>query len=199
VESKDGLPVTAFSSAAKFERWLERQHAKSPGLWVKIAKKASGIPSVTYPEAVEIALCYGWIDGQKRSYDESWSLQRFTPRRPKSVWSQINVAKVERLIAEGRMRPAGLAAVELAKADGRWDRAYASPAKATVPADLQAAFDADPAAAAAWTTLDRTNRYSILMRIQDAKRAETRERRITQYVEMIARGDKPHPERGSSG
>ncbi len=199
MENKEDLPVRAFKSAKELERWLEREHAKSSGLWVKIAKKASGLASVTYPEAVEIALCYGWIDGQKNSYDESWSLQRFTPRRPKSVWSQINVGKVERLISDGRMRPAGLAAVELAKADGRWDRAYASPAKATVPDDLQAALDADPAAAAAWTTLDRTNRYAILWRIHDAKRAETRARRIQQYVEMIARGEKPYPERGSGG
>jgi uncharacterized protein YdeI (YjbR/CyaY-like superfamily) len=199
VETTQDLPVLAFGTAKEFERWLAREHSKSPGLWLKIAKKASGIATVTYPEAVEIALCYGWIDGQKLSYDESYSLQRFTPRRAKSVWSQINVAKVEHLIAEGRMRPAGLAAVELAKADGRWDRAYASPAKATVPDDLKAALDADPAAADAWTTLDRTNRYAILFRIQDAKRAETRERRIKQYVEMIARGDRPYPARGGGG
>lgn len=185
----DDLPTLAFPTPADWERWIEAQPPGARGVWLKIAKKASGIPSVTYAEAVDVALCHGWIDGQKASFDDAWFLQRFTPRRPRSRWSAINVAKVATLIEAGRMRPAGLREVEAAKADGRWEAAYAGQRTIQVPEDLRAALDADPAAAAAFTTLDSANRYAILFRIADAKRAETRERRIAQFVAMLARGE----------
>ena len=185
-------PILTFASAAEWEAWLEASHASADGVWLKLAKKGSGIPSVTYAEALDAALCFGWIDGQKRSFDERWWLQRFTPRRPRSVWSQRNREHVERLTAEGRMRPAGQREVDAAKADGRWDAAYASPSTATVPADLQAALDADPAAAAFFATLNSANRYAILWRIETAKRPETRARRIATFVEMLREGRELH-------
>lgn len=160
---------------------------------VKIAKKASGIPSVTYAEALEVALCYGWIDGQRNRFDDQWFLQRFTPRRPRSNWSKVNCAKVERLMEEGRMRPPGLAEVERARADGRWAAAYDAPSTATVPDDLQRALDRNPAAAAFFATLNSQNRYAILYRIQDAKKPETRARRIEKFVAMLDEGTRIHP------
>ncbi len=166
-------------------------------MWIAFARKASGIPTVTYAEAVEIALTYGWIDGQAKSIDETRYGQRFTPRRARSKWSKINRAKAEKLIAEGKMQPAGLAEVERAKADGRWERAYDSPTTATVPDDLRAALDANPAAAKLFEELDATNRYAILHRLHDAKRPETRARRITKFVEMLARGETIHPRRAA--
>jgi uncharacterized protein YdeI (YjbR/CyaY-like superfamily) len=189
----DDLPVLPFAAPADWEAWLEDNHAEAPGVWLKIAKKASGISTVTHAEALDVALCFGWIDGQRNRFDSDWFLQRFTPRRPRSRWSQINRDKVERLAAAGRMRPAGAHEVERAKADGRWDAAYPSQSKIEVPDDLRAALDADPRAAAAFDRLDSANRFAILYRIHDAKRPETRVRRIERFVAMLARGEKPHP------
>jgi len=188
VLGKDGLPIMPFASQADWEAFLEVEHATSPGVRIKLAKKASGIPTVSYALALEVALCFGWIDGQTGSLDETWYLQRFTPRRRKSKWSQINVRHVARLIAEGRMRPAGLAQIEAAKADGRWDAAYESPANATVPDDLAVALAANPAADAFFRTLTGSNRYGVLYRIRDAKWPETRARRIANFVQMLAEG-----------
>ena len=180
----------AFASAGDWEAWLEREHERSDGIWLKIAKKASGIESVTHAEALEAALCFGWIDGQRKAHDADWFLQRFTPRRRGSKWSRINKEKVEALIAAGRVRPAGLREYEEAKADGRLEVAYEPQSKIEVPPDLQRELDANPAAAEFFKTLDSRNRYAVLYRIQDAKRPETRARRIAQYVEMLAEGRK---------
>ncbi len=183
-------PVIAFESPAAWEEWLAREHGTQNGVWAKIAKKATGIPTVTYAEAVEVALCYGWIDGQRKSFDDRWFIQRFTPRRARSNWSKINRDKVERLIAEGRMQPAGHREIERAKADGRWDAAYDPQSTATVPPDLQQALDANPAAAGVFATLNSQNRFAILYQVQDAKRPETRARRIETFVAMLAGGKK---------
>ncbi|BDB71715.1 YdeI/OmpD-associated family protein [Comamonas thiooxydans] len=186
------LAPTLFKSAKAFEAWLKKNHATSEGLWLKIAKRGSNEPSVTYPEAVEIALCWGWIDGQKKSLDDQHYLQRFTRRRARSVWSRINVNKVQALIEAGRMQAPGQAQVEAAKADGRWARAYDSARTSTVPEDLQAALEAEPAAKTFFASINASNRYAILWRIQTAARAETRARRIAQMVEMLARGETIH-------
>jgi uncharacterized protein YdeI (YjbR/CyaY-like superfamily) len=161
-------------------------------VWLMFAKKNSGVTTVTYAEAVEEALCYGWIDGQAAGHDETFYLQRFTPRRRRSKWSQINRNKAERLIAQGRMQPAGLEQIEAAKADGRWDAAYPSPTAATIPDDLQAALDANPKANAFFDTLSSQNRYAILYRVRDAKRPDTRAKRIAEYVAMLAEGRTLH-------
>ena len=189
---EDGLPVMPFASREEFEAWLGEHHADSRGVWIKFAKKGSGVPTVVYAEAVEVSLCHGWIDGQAASIDDSWYAQRFTPRGTRSKWSKINVDKATALIEAGAMKPAGLAEVERAKADGRWDAAYDSPRNATVPDDLQAALDANPAARDFFATLSGSNRYAILYRIQDAKRPETRARRIDKFVAMLARGETVH-------
>jgi uncharacterized protein YdeI (YjbR/CyaY-like superfamily) len=186
-----------FAGQAEWHAWLAEHHAASDGVWIKFAKKGSGIPTVVYAEAVEEALIHGWIDGQVKRVDDDFYMQRFTPRRARSVWSKINRAKVEKLIAEGRMAPAGLAEVERAKADGRWERAYDSPKTAEVPDDLRAALDASPAAAKQFAELDGNNRYAILHRLQNAKKPETRARRIEQYVAMLARGETIHPRRAA--
>ncbi|CUA91315.1 YdeI/OmpD-associated family protein [Comamonas thiooxydans] len=186
------LAPTLFKSAKAFEAWLKKNHATSEGLWLKIAKRGSNEPSVTYPEAVEIALCWGWIDGQKKSLDDQHYLQRFTPRRARSVWSRINVNKVQALIEAGRMQAPGQAQIEAAKADGRWARAYDGARTSTVPEDLQAALNAKPAAKAFFASINASNRYAILWRIQTAARAETRARRVAQLVEMLARGETIH-------
>lgn len=186
------LAPTLFKSAKAFEAWLKKNHATSEGLWLKIAKRGSNEPSVTYPEAVEIALCWGWIDGQKKSLDDQHYLQRFTPRRARSVWSRINVNKVQALIEAGRMQAPGQAQIEAAKADGRWARAYDGARTSTVPEDLQAALEAEPAAKNFFASINASNRYAILWRIQTAARAETRARRIAQLVEMLARGETIH-------
>ena len=180
----------AFASAEAFEAWLAKHHATSDGLWVKFAKKASGISTVVYTEAVEASLRHGWIDGQVRRLDDDHYVQRFTPRRARSRWSKINRAKAEALIASGAMEPAGLAEVERARADGRWDAAYDGPSTATVPEDLRAALDRDRAASELFETLDSNNRYAILHRIQEAKKPETRARRIEKFVSMLSRGVK---------
>jgi uncharacterized protein YdeI (YjbR/CyaY-like superfamily) len=187
----------AFADQAAWRAWLAEHHASSDGVWIKFAKKASGIPTVVYAEAVEESLIHGWIDGQVKRVDDDFYMQRFTPRRAQSRWSKINCAKAEKLIAEGRMHPAGLAEVERAKADGRWARAYDSPTTATVPDDLRAALDAEPAAAKLFEDLDGNNRYAILHRIQEAKRPETRAKRIAQFVAMLARGETLHPRRAA--
>jgi len=188
----DELPILPFASAAAWEAWLEAEHARAAGVWLQIAKKDTGIATVTYAQALEVALCFGWIDGQKRGFDATRFLQRFTPRKARSRWSKINTGHVERLIAEGRMRPAGLAHVEAARADGRWEAAYEGQRSAAVPPDLQAALDANPQAAAFYATLRGANRYAVIYRVQDAKRPETRTRRIERFVEMLARGETLH-------
>jgi uncharacterized protein YdeI (YjbR/CyaY-like superfamily) len=187
--AKAEQPVLFFAKPADFEAWIDEHGEKADGIWLKFAKKDSGIESVVYAEAVEIALSHGWIDGQAKRLDDQHYLQRFTPRRAQSKWSKINREKAERLIAEGRMRPAGLREVERAKEDGRWEDAYDSPSTATVPDDLQAALDAEPAAAEFFASLGSTKRYAFLYRIGDAKRPETRAKRIAQYVELLARGE----------
>ncbi len=181
-------PVLRFADAAALEAWMEANHADSDGIWIEFAKKASGHRSVVYAEALDIALCFGWIDGQAKPVDAEWYRQRFTPRRARSPWSQRNVGKVAVLIETGRMRPAGHAEIERAKADGRWERAYAGPAAMGVPDDLQAVLDRDPQAAAFWETLGKTARYSFLYRLHDAKRPETRARRLAQYAQMLHEG-----------
>jgi uncharacterized protein YdeI (YjbR/CyaY-like superfamily) len=173
--------------------WLAANHATSAGVWLRLAKKGSPIQSVSYAEALEAALCYGWIDAQKKPESEHAWLQRFTPRRPKSIWSKVNRDKATALIEAGRMQPAGLQQVERARQDGRWDAAYDSPGSAEVPDDLQAALDRNAQAKAFFRTLDRANRYAILWRVQTAKKAETRTRRIRQFVEMLERHEKIHP------
>jgi uncharacterized protein YdeI (YjbR/CyaY-like superfamily) len=189
----DDLPIVLFATAAELEVWLEENHANSPGLWLKIAKKGTDPPSVSYAEALELALCFGWIDSQKRGFDERYFLQRFTPRRPRGRWSRINREKVEGLLAAGSMRPAGLAEVEAAKADGRWEAAYESQGNAKVPDDLQRELDANPAAAEFFAQLDGANRYAILYRLEEARKPETRKRRLVKFVAMLERGEKIHP------
>lgn len=187
------LPTLAFAGPSAWSDWLAENHASSRGLWLKIAKNGAGVASVTYAEAVEVALAWGWIDGQKGSLDSSAWLQKFTRRGPKSVWSKINRDKATALIADGKMQPSGLAEVERAKQDGRWEAAYDSPSKATVPEDLAAALAKNKKAKAFFETLSAANRYAVLFRVHTAKKAETRERRIAQLVEMLGRGEKIHP------
>jgi uncharacterized protein YdeI (YjbR/CyaY-like superfamily) len=183
-----------FATVAEWEAWLRRHHETTPaGVWIKFARKGSGIPTVTYLEALRAALRFGWIDGQARSLDATHYLQRFTPRRARSIWSKRNREFAIALIDAGEMEPAGLREVERAKADGRWDAAYDAPTTATVPDDLRAALDANPAAAAFFAALDAQNRYAILHRVQTARRPETRARRIAKFVAMLAAGEKIHP------
>jgi len=190
VDQHDGLPTLPFASAAAWEAWLEDHHVESKGVWIKMAKMDAGIESVRYPEVLDSALCFGWIDGRRDALDERYFLQRFTPRRPRSRWSRINRDKAERLIAEGRMRPAGLAEVEQARADGRWEAAYEGQRSITVPEDLQRELDARPDAKAFFAGLTSQNRYAILYRLQDAKRPETRARRLAQFVAMLEAGER---------
>jgi uncharacterized protein YdeI (YjbR/CyaY-like superfamily) len=189
--TQDPETVT-FASAEAFEEWLGENHASSPGIWLRLRKKGPGVVALDYAQALEVALCYGWIDGQKAKLDDQWWLQRFTPRRPGSRWSKVNRDKATALIEQGRMRPPGQAEIDRARADGRWEAAYDGARTATVPDDLAAALAAVPAAAAFFETLDRQNRYAVLYRVQDAKRAETRARRIEKFVAMLARGEKLH-------
>jgi uncharacterized protein YdeI (YjbR/CyaY-like superfamily) len=186
-------PIVLFADRTAFREWLSAHHASQRGLWLRIAKAASPLQSVTYAEALDLALCFGWIDGQKRSYDEESFLQKFTPRQKRSPWSKRNRDHVARLIAAREMHPAGLAAVEAAKADGRWDRAYDSPGTVTVPDDLEAALDEHPEARAFFETLKGANRYAILYRIQTAIKPETRARRIAEFVAMLQRRETLHP------
>ena len=191
-QGKDGKPILDFASQAEWEAWLDAEHASSDGVWLRFAKKGSGAVSVVYAEALDVALCYGWIDSQVARYDERFYLQKFTPRRSRSKWSRINRDKIGELTKQGRMRPAGLEQVELAKADGRWDAAYASPANAEVPDDLREALDASPKAAEFFATLSQANRYAIIYRLEDAKKPETRARRLETFVGMLERGETFH-------
>jgi uncharacterized protein YdeI (YjbR/CyaY-like superfamily) len=186
------LPTISFATAEQWRVWLNERHASAPGVWLKIAKQGLGIQTVTYAQALDVALCFGWIDGQKNRFDERYWLQRFTPRKPRSKWSQINVAKATELIASGAMQPAGLAEVQRAQADGRWERAYTGQRTATVPEDLRRALDQNPAASEFFATLNSVNRYAILYRIQDAKLPDTRARRIEKYVAMLNDGKQIH-------
>ncbi len=187
----DDLPVLPFADATEWEAWLIANVA-AKGLWLKIAKKDSGIATVTYDQALDVALCHGWIDGQKRSFDGHYFLQRFTPRRPKGLWSKINIGKVERLIAEGRMRAGGAREVDAAKADGRWDAAYDGARNMDVPSELAAALAKNKKARTFFETLDKANRYAVCWRVQTAKKPETKAKRVETLVAMLARGEKIH-------
>ncbi len=193
MSTKTDLPIIPFASRDAWKAWFEEHHATSGGLWLKIAKKGSGIETLSYAEALDVALCYGWIDGQKASFDERYWLQRFTPRRPRSKWSKVNRQKATELIERGEMKPAGLREVERAKADGRWDSAYDAQSTATVPDDLRRELEKNDKAQEFFSKLDSRNRYAILYQIQDAKRPETRARRIAKYVAMLAEQKKPYP------
>jgi uncharacterized protein YdeI (YjbR/CyaY-like superfamily) len=182
---KDGLPILKLAGQKAWEIWLEKQHDAEAGAWLMTAKKSASERTVTHPEALESAICFGWIDGQRVPHDESYFLQRFTPRKGRSKWSQINRDKAEQLIAAGRMRPAGLAQVEAAKLDGRWAAAYEPQSRATIPPDFQQALDDNPNAKAFFATLRGQNRYAFLYRLQDAKRPETRRKRIDSFVDML--------------
>lgn len=188
--SPDGLPIHAFADAAAFERWIAAPD--SPGVWLKIAKAGRGIPSVTYDEALDVALCHGWIDGQRRAFDDGWFLQRFTPRRARSLWSRRNVEKVAALIAAGRMQPAGQREIDAAKADGRWDRAYAGAASGEVPEELATLLAKNRKAKHAFDALSSANRFAFCFRVQTAKRPETRVARAKAFIEMLLRGETLH-------
>jgi uncharacterized protein YdeI (YjbR/CyaY-like superfamily) len=191
--SADEYPILLFSDEAAWREWLDHHHESERGVWLRLAKTTSRLQSVTYDEALDVALCYGWIDGQKEKYDEASWLQKFTPRGKKSMWSKRNREHGERLIAAGQMQPAGYAAIEAAKADGRWDRAYDSPASASVPDDFRAALAKHPEAEAFFEKLKGANRYAILYRIQTAVKPETRARRIAKFVAMLERGETIYP------
>jgi uncharacterized protein YdeI (YjbR/CyaY-like superfamily) len=186
------LEIRLFEGPRELEDWLEANGEDSPGLWLKIAKKGASEPSVTYAEALELALCFGWIDSQKRGFDETHFLQRFTPRRPRGRWSKINRGKAETLESAGALRPRGVAEVAAAKADGRWEAAYEGQRSAQIPDDLQRELDASPAAAAFFADLDSANRYAITYRLAEAKKPQTRERRLRKLVAMLERGEKIH-------
>jgi uncharacterized protein YdeI (YjbR/CyaY-like superfamily) len=189
----DAAPPLLFEDQETWLSWLRKNHATSSGVWLRIAKKGANVRSVSYPQAVDAALCFGWIDGQKKSDDERYWLQRFTPRSGKSIWSKINREKAIRLIELGQMNVAGLREVERAKRDGRWDRAYDSPSGAAIPADFQAVLNKMPRAKAFFATLDSRNRYAVLFRIQTARKAETRAKRIEQFAEMLSQQKKIYP------
>jgi uncharacterized protein YdeI (YjbR/CyaY-like superfamily) len=196
---KDPPPPRRFRTRRAWEAWLEKHHANSDGVWLQLAKAGAAGGGLTYAEALEAALCFGWIDGQKKGLDDQAWLQRFTPRRARSLWSKINRAKAEALIANGRMRPAGLREVERARADGRWEEAYDGARTSAVPEDLQAALGANAPAAAAFAALDAANRYAVLWRVQTALRPATRAKRIATLIAMLARGEKIHPDRRPGG
>lgn len=189
VEERDGVEIMAFADGGAFEGWLAAHHPRQEGVWVKVAKKKSGIPSVTDDELVDIGLCYGWVSGQRRSLDEQYYLQKYVPRRPKSLWSLVNVDKVAALTSAGRMREPGLAEVRRAQADGRWAAAYASQRTAAVPPDLAAALEADPEAGKAFETLDKTGRYQVILPLLQALTSEARQARLERAVKALA--DRP--------
>jgi len=190
--AKDELPLIPFASQAIWEQWLEQNHAVSNGIWLQFYKKGSGIASVTYPEALDVALCYGWIDAQLKSIDELSYKQHFTPRRPKSIWSKRNIEHVARLTTEGRMKPTGIKQVESAKSDGRWEQAYDSPGNMVLPQDFLAELSKDKKALAFYESLGKTNKYAICWRIQTAKRPETKEKRMKEILEMLRKEEKFH-------
>lgn len=192
MKNTDTLPILAFETQQSWEAWLKENHADSKGVWLKLAKKVAHTSSVSYAEALESALCYGWIDGQKAAFDGKYWLQKFTPRTAKSIWSKTNCVKAEALIAEGRMQPEGLRQVELAKADGRWERAYESQSKITIPDDFQSALNNNPQAQDFFNTLDSANRYAFLFRIQAVKKPETRAAKIQKFIEMLNQQQKLH-------
>jgi len=191
-QKQPDLPVISFAALEEWETWLEKNHAGCCGIWLRIYKKDSGVKSVSYPQALDGALCYGWIDGLKRPFDKKSWIQRFTPRRPKSLWSKINTGHVERLIKLGKMKEAGRLAIEAAKKDGRWEAAYHSPGRATIPEDFLAALARNKKARAFFGTLNKTNLYSIAWRLQTAKKPETRARRMKAILQMLAKGKKFH-------
>lgn len=188
----NGIEIVAFADADAWDAWLAANHERQEGVWIRMAKKASGITSVTHPDAIDVALCWGWIDGQRKGLDATWFLQKFTPRRTRSLWSRVNVAKAEALIAAGRMRPPGLAEIERAKADGRWDAAYAPATAAEVPDDLQAVLATRPEAKAFFETLTGANRYAVLWRLMTAKTERTRAARLEKIVAMLEAGETFH-------
>ncbi|WP_274365688.1 YdeI/OmpD-associated family protein [Paenibacillus thermotolerans] len=192
-KQSDDLPIHFFENQQAWEQWLGHHHASSPGVRLQIAKKQSGLTSVSYDEALEVALCYGWIDSRKETCDDKTWLQRFTPRGPQSIWSKVNKEKAERLIAGGRMKPAGLAAIETAKRNGQWDKAYEPSSSASLPDDFEAALLRNEKAKAFYETLDKRNKYAITFRIQSAKKAETRTKRIEQFISMLERQEKIYP------
>ena len=192
MKEKKEFPVLGFPSPEKWEAWLHKNHAKSDGVWLRFHKKGSGVQTVVYAEALDAALCYGWIDSQAKKYDATSYIQKFTPRRSKSIWSKVNRGKVAALIKAGRMKAAGLAAIEAAKADGRWKAAYDSPRNIRMPAEFLRALGTDKKARAFFDTLNKANTYAIAWRIQTAKKPETRARRIAQFVKMMAEGRKLH-------
>lgn len=193
MKNTDNLPIIAFASQQEWEAWLNEHRADAKGLWIKLAKKGADVPTISYAEALEVALCYGWIDGQKAAFDDQYWLQKFTPRGPKSIWSKVNRDKAEALLAEGRMQPAGIAQMERAQADGRWDAAYESQSKIAVPSDFQSELDKNQQAREFFDTLNSANRYAILFRIQTAKKPETRAARIQKFIEMLVQRQKIHP------
>src|SRR5438270_1649147 len=193
MNNTNGLSIMLFETQQDWERWLTEHHTDTVGIWLKVAKKETGIPSINYSDALDSAICYGWIDGQKASFDDQYWLQKFTPRRPKSIWSKINCDRAIALVAQGRMQPAGLKQVELAKADGRWDKAYESQSKITIPADFQTELDQNPKAKDFFNTLNSINRYAILFRIHNAKKPETRTARINKFIEMLSNNQTIHP------
>ena len=192
MSSLNTVPIIEFKTTEKFETWLEKNQENSNGLWLKIFKKDSGIKTISYAEALDVALCYGWIDGQKNTFDELAYLQKFCPRRDKSIWSKINIGHVERLIEAGRMKPAGLKAIDKAKENGNWEKAYDSPSKMTIPEDFLKELRKNKKAEAFYKGLNKTNLFSIGFRLQTAKKQETREKRMKEIIEMLARGEKFH-------
>jgi len=192
-QNKGALPILLFTNPPAFEAWLKDHQSSEKGVLVKIAKKGSGTTSITYDQAVESALCYGWIDSQASSLDQSFYLQKFSPRKPKSKWSKLNTEKAEELIASGRMQPSGYHQVELAKADGRWQAAYDPQSQITIPKDFQAALEENQAAREFFSTLNSLNRYAILYRLQDAKKPETRSARIKKFIGMLENHEKIYP------
>jgi uncharacterized protein YdeI (YjbR/CyaY-like superfamily) len=193
MKNSDNLEVISFETQQDLEAWLKEHHTDTKGIWLKIAKKEALTPSVSYSEALDSAICYGWIDGQKASFDDRYWLQKFTPRTARSIWSKVNCDKATALIAEGRMQPAGLRQVERAKFDGRWDKAYDSQSKITIPDDFQRELDNNPKAREFFNTLNSVNRYAILFRIQTAKKPETRSARIQKFIEMLSQHQKIYP------
>ncbi|MFE1539252.1 YdeI family protein [Streptomyces microflavus] len=190
-EYEDGVEILVPASPAELEAWFDTHHGERTALWVKIAKKHTGVPSLTWEEMVDTVLCFGWIDGLRRGFDDTYFLQRTTPRSPRSAWSQVNVAKAEALIAAGRMRPRGLAEIEAARADGRWEAAYASQRNATAPPDLVAALGANPAARAFYETLGKSDRFALYLRLATARTEKTRLARLERMTAAMARGERP--------
>ena len=193
IETLANLPLVLFESLQEWENWLDAHHAQPQGVWLKIAKKGTPVSSVSYADALDTALCYGWIDGQKKPYDSAFWLQKFTPRRPKSVWSKVNTDKAARLIEAGAMKPAGQREVDAAKQDGRWDAAYEPQSNLAIPDDFQVELDRHPQAKAFFDTLNKVNRYAMCYRIATAKKPETRQARIDKFIAMLAQGEKLYP------